>query len=625
MIHGASYLAACVVGVVAAGGLICLGIAARRAGGLPVLGKELVEQSARVRTYVYRVVYAVALFLFVCLILSGEFRALASIYRGTSTDVGQVLGQGHRIFEVVAAIQFIGILIFLPAMTAGVITVEKERHSLSLLFLTALTPWQILLQKYLSRLVPMLTFLLLSLPVLAFAYSLGGLSADRLLSGVFLLFLTCLQVAAVALMFSAYCRTTASAFVMAYIGMLAVHFGIPVACLLLDAFVGGYSLPDEDVAFALFPIFIFFEDRYDTFAMKLWKSVPILLSIAACLLLARLFIVWRPFAPPRHRLRRAFQWLDRFWHAQNEALGGVVLLRGGGPLPGDEPIAWREVCKRSFGQVTHLIRLVLLITVPVGLIAIVVCWGHYRSGQLYGLSALLFVLWILACLLVSVKSANLIAAERSSQTLEVLLTTPLSGREIVLQKAPGVRRLIYALMVPMLLVAGIEFWWEHAESRGRGDIGAFGYAVSTLLALLIYLPMIQWVSFWIGLQSRKRSWAIVAALAAITAWVILPVVGLLIVAESLDWYGVEKPPASFLFLASPAAMLVLTEYNDFDIFGDLSPWVPILLNALWYAMLLWFFRLLCTENADKHLDRVPAWAGLEEPAEPPSDVRGVTA
>ena len=45
--------------------------------------------------------------------------------------------------------------------------------------MTRLGPFTILFEKLLSRLVPMFTFLLLSLPLMAFAYSLGGVSTRR--------------------------------------------------------------------------------------------------------------------------------------------------------------------------------------------------------------------------------------------------------------------------------------------------------------------------------------------------------------------------------------------------------------------------------------------------------------
>ena len=129
---------------------------------LPLLGKELVEQSARKRTYVARSIYALLLFLVVLLFLWQE------VFRRDLTPLN-MRGEGRQIFEMIAGLQIFGIYAFLPAMLSGTITHEKERDSLQLLIITDLRPWQIVVQKLLGRMIPMIYFMLLSLPLLAVA------------------------------------------------------------------------------------------------------------------------------------------------------------------------------------------------------------------------------------------------------------------------------------------------------------------------------------------------------------------------------------------------------------------------------------------------------------------------
>ncbi len=71
-------------------------------------------------------------------------------------------------------------MLFVPAIVSGALTAEKERNTLQLLFLTRLGPWTILLEKLLSRLVPVATFLLVSLPLVFIAYLWGGLTQHDL-------------------------------------------------------------------------------------------------------------------------------------------------------------------------------------------------------------------------------------------------------------------------------------------------------------------------------------------------------------------------------------------------------------------------------------------------------------
>src|SRR5262249_48509229 len=131
--------------------------------GLPLLAKELIEQSTRKRTYVVRVVYAMLLFTAAWLLFYDVVQV------GTTSPLAN-LGSGRRMFEVLMKLQFAGIYLVMPAVTCGVIAHEKERNTLALLFLTKLGPWTILLEKLCSRLVPMCGFLLMSLPLLAYAY-----------------------------------------------------------------------------------------------------------------------------------------------------------------------------------------------------------------------------------------------------------------------------------------------------------------------------------------------------------------------------------------------------------------------------------------------------------------------
>src|SRR5262249_152327 len=121
--------------------------------GLPLLSKELIEQAARKRTYVIRVLYAALLFLSAFVL----FFDILSV--GAASPLG-VLGRGREMFEVLVRLQFGGVYLFMPAITCGVVTLEKERASLPLLFLTRLGAWTIVLEKLLSRVVPMLGFLL---------------------------------------------------------------------------------------------------------------------------------------------------------------------------------------------------------------------------------------------------------------------------------------------------------------------------------------------------------------------------------------------------------------------------------------------------------------------------------
>src|SRR5262249_10621492 len=104
-------------------------------------------------------------------------------------------------------------------------TAEKERNTFGLLLLTRLSPTTILLEKLLSRLVPMASFLLLSLPLMGFAYSMGGVGGREFANIVWMLILSTVQVGTLALACSAYCRTTVQSFIATCLYGLALYVG----------------------------------------------------------------------------------------------------------------------------------------------------------------------------------------------------------------------------------------------------------------------------------------------------------------------------------------------------------------------------------------------------------------
>jgi len=574
---------------------------------MPLLSKELLEQAARRRTYVLRVVYASLLFFTFAWIM---YDRLKYALRG---DPFSVLGYGREIFETLIYLQFTGIFVFLPAMMSGVVTYEKERDSLSLLFLTDLGPWEILLQKYFGRLIPMFTFLLLSLPLLAIAYSFGGITSNELSAGVFLMFLCCLQVGALSIMFSAFHRTTAGAFLSSYLFGFGFYLFLALLWLLLEVTSHPLSslIDDEHVIFAFFPPFVFADTREGPFTTTVLHSIPILASTLLFLVLGRVFLVARAFAPRKQRLLDLFRRQDRFWSRVNRLFGGIVLLKDKGDLPEDKPVAWREVTKRPLGKLNYLLRLMLLIEIPLVLLAIALISQGSVHGMHELLSLALFCLWGVSVLAVSVKSANLVAAERSSQTLEVLLTTPLRGPEIVRQKMSGVWRMILVLLIPFLTVFLVEAflsraWWTWPYPSNV-YLGGLPCVLFSLAAVLVYLPMFAWFSNWVGLWTRTRARAITAALIGIVLWNVLPILFLVMVSPDHE----PHEPLSWVFLLSPASTLIMTEAGGFDVLSTMSPWSVMTVNLLWHGFLLYILRRLCILHADRYLGRLEEKRGQE--------------
>ncbi len=603
--------------------------------GLPLLGKELIEQAARKRTYIVRVAYASLLF----------FVAFLFFYETLRASAGSplaVLGRGRDLYMILVQLQFAGIYLFMPAITCGVLTSEKERNSLQLLFLTRLGPWTILFEKLLGRLVPMLSFVLLSLPLLGFAYSLGGISPQLLWTGVWMLFLAALLMGTLALACSAFFRTTAGAFIATYVIAFIMFFGPYITWMVL--YLLAYLLKVDTHSFLrqlssrvtpdLFLVFgfPFFGPPYFLILASMggglgfWvlfgHSAIVLSSSGIFLLLARKWIVARAFLPPRNFLLEFFKVLDRRESRRSAQRSATAPAVDTDPalLPTDQPIAWRETAKRSLGRGRYLFRILLFVEVPLVMFCGLLLAIDYVSDQHEYVPRVLVVmmilmLWVLAVLVVSVQSASLIAGERSHQTLEVLCTAPISGREIVVQKFRGVWRLILVLHVPFITLFLCEACLrESSAHRHRGssdDFTPLGYLLSSVLTVAIYLPLTAWLSLAIGLRVRTQARAMIGSLAANVGWWVAPFIFCVMPLSIMMRGSSDDGLLACVTLLSPATVVFWNEI-EFNFlkhtFGEFV-WLPFFLNFAGYGIAIAFFRALCLNNADRWLGRVAGEEG----------------
>jgi ABC-type transport system involved in multi-copper enzyme maturation permease subunit len=590
--------------------------------GLPLLAKELIEQSARRRTYIVRVVYASLLFFTAFLIFYQKLRI------GTTSPIA-VLGKGKDLFMGLVALQFAGIYFFMPAMTCGVVTQEKERASLQLLFLTRLGPWTILFEKLSGRVIPMLFFLLLSLPLLAFAYTLGGLTLPTLLTGVYLLSLAVVQMGTLALCCSAFFRTTVGAFIWSFLLAIGMFFGPALGWVIVKSITGfdilqhaptvgaagaGGPIWEVLVEMPLFGLAHFIVETQFRSA-SYWPIGIHTLFVAAqsglCLVMARVFLVRRAFLAPRNVVLNVFKILDRiFLRLNNNPLTkGIVFGGKATSLPDGDPVAWRETTKRSLGKGQYLARVFIAIEIPVAILCLIVIFDALNAEPL---ELLLLVLWVVAVLMVSVQGASLIAGERSHQTLDVLASTPLRARDIIRQKFRSVRRLILVLCIPFVTIfaftAGmrwkmpdLRFWNFPGYQPPEFRLGV--YLTCSLLSILIYLPLVAWMSFYIGLVVKTQARAIVGALGAVLAWCIGPLIFILLPLEIIFHPTGYNTSLYFWNLTSPAAIVAINEECDWRIYSD-RPWLAMALNFAWYGGCLALFRWLCFAQTDRMLGRV---------------------
>jgi ABC-type transport system involved in multi-copper enzyme maturation permease subunit len=541
--------------------------------GLPLLARELAEQSSHARHYALRCLCALLMF-GVC------FVALQQTLTADQLSGQMLLGQGQVVVDSLLQVQVFVIVLFLPAITCGAIAGEKERNTLAVLLTTRLGPLTIVLEKLASRLVVVFVLLLISLPLLALSYALGGVGLADLLTRVRGLVELSLLVASLSLMCSAWCGTTVSAFFMSYFvaGMM----------MLVSAFVLGYA--------------VFFRVGHPGPALVqelLWIAPVVFIWVATRALIPRAFVT------PRNFILAFFRGLDGIYTKMNVLVGDVVLVREKALLPDVRPIAWRETAKKSLGTVRYLVRVVVAIELPTVFLLAIASESPTAMGTGYGIGSYLwFFVWVVSAALIAVSAASIISGERTRQTLSVLLSTPLDGDEIVRQLFAGVRRLITVLWIPFGTIAVYQYWFYFGAYRiGEGSV--FERLVCSLCEITIYPFLIGWMTFYLGSRVRSSMWAVLASLFAILAVILLPVA----VAHLAAWLGapVNVPPT--LAQCSPAAIVVINEGRGATLRYTLA-------NFTIFGAIAFLIRSHCLRNADVLLGRSKSPYGHRSTSEP---------
>lgn len=593
---------------------------------LPLLAKELTELAVRRRTYVIRVIYAATL-LFLCWM---TFQLMVMGRSGRALDY---LGTGSVILWWVGYLQNLGMLLVLPALACDVFTREKERQTIGLLFLTRLTPWTIVLEKFLSRLFPAVCLLLISLPLLALSYSLGGVEAWQIAYSAMALITNAVVITAIAVACSSMCQTTTAAYLWTYALIL-------VTPLMVIASKAGGD-PFDFIAFGRYLNRAIFLDPPNSlgatsfnwllgggtistqalFLRMIVSCLPSLVCASVYIALARIFLISRAFKQAsRWRWGHALIMLERnvndvvkqasTWRRSSSRIPQPVetFPPPGMPSPVDdrelpdaEPVAWRETRQRWLSK--HPVRNGIAFSallIFAGLL-IPAMLGIPRPVTLFTLA-----LWPGMLLQLITRTSSLIAQERIQQTLFVLLTAPMSGAEILRQKLAGIKSLTWMWLIPLgtCLVMRMLFDMPQVQREGSGKVPYPMAFLNEITMLVIYPQVAIWAALYFSLRSRTAIAAIMKSILSIAflcvlPWLILILIVLVCGGLSREYYH----HIIALLLISPADLLLYGyEFDCLPPGGDESP-LPVVLNSVIHGGLWWWLRRQCLENADRFLGR----------------------
>lgn len=467
----------------------------RYAIGLPLIAKELTEQAARKRTFVLRVLVGLALALF----------GGVALFQGQRWGQ-ELLGQGMRVYEVLANLIVWLPVVIAPALAAGAIAGEREEGSLPLLQMTRLGPMAIVLEKWLSRLIAVVMLQVLALPLLALAYTFGGVPEGVIWWTILGAVAAAAHATALAMLATAWCRGTVGALFVGY-GLMLASYGIPMAVQ------NDVPLPPLHANCPAIAVTWLLERN-----LRIQSEAQSALLISFAITGVSVLLAFLALSLRRHReggnpLLERFRRLDTWFEGLERRVLGRATRRD---LPLDRPVAWRECNRRALANPRYLAR----ILVPFGAIIVftlVLTYGlAFHSGR--DVAAWIgMLLEIGLSLTVLVLGATAFSAERSAQSLEVLLTTPLTPRDILMQKVSGLRRVHLGGAILVLLVLAVRMLVD-----GDGwDMWRGSWSLWLALLSLAVQPLVMaWLGLVVGLHVRSRSRAVGTSVGIAVAWTV---------------------------------------------------------------------------------------------------------
>lgn len=124
-----------------------------------------------------------------------------------------------NMFLVLVWLETVAIFFLTPALTAGCISIEKERQTMDVLLTTKMSTWQIVLGKYFSSIMLVLMLIVSGLPVMSLVFIYGGVSIWQMILMVAVMIATTMYLASFGVFFSALVKNTIVSVILTYIAL----------------------------------------------------------------------------------------------------------------------------------------------------------------------------------------------------------------------------------------------------------------------------------------------------------------------------------------------------------------------------------------------------------------------
>lgn len=430
--------------------------------------------------------------------------------------------------------QYVIASLMAPSFAAGTIAGEKERKTYEMLLASPLRPGAIVLGKLVASLTHIGMLIIGSLPIIVLCLPLGGVSVYEVLAAYLGLIISVVLFGAIGVMASSYFPRTSSALVVSYLAILPLVIG---ACVFWASLAteGDLRLKLSVIVFPAFGL-----------------AAVIMMGAAAA---------GRMLYPPDVG-SEGKEVIDLEREAE-EAVGLVIQPdqfpdRLFAPPKKDEmmadganPVYDKELHSEIFSQGTLMLRLVIQISILLAIPMMgVFLFFQQQHAPWFGVYVIVFNMLVGPSFL-----ASSITSERERQTLDLLLTTPLSPIQILWGKFIVRFRITIVLtsflLWPLILGAVLNTsMWSN---------------LLTVALMFLIVAMVCLVNCVVALASslfsRKSSIALLTTYAVLLVLYVLPP-ALSVLSRTLEMSPATIEQADWTGIASPFSALFALPLNE---------------------------------------------------------------
>lgn len=487
-----------------------------------------------------------------------------------------------QIFEKISYVQLALMCFLAPIFTAGAITQERDAETFNVLLTTPLSNVQIVFGSLLSRLFFVIVLLLAGLPIFCVTMLYGGVTSREIFLSFGIAACTAMLTGSLAILI-AMSRISTQRTIFSFYMAIAFYL---LTVLAMGLFWKGTWLPEAPATSTMGAMSWLtpFHPFLSQMAAMGKVNVPSAANLGAYNALSR-WALSQPYAAymtgtfvasllmiltSAMAVRRCIKEGEPTW--TNRVLAFLTRGRSGNGS-GERrrkprhvwrnPVAWREAATRasvaSQGQMRYLF-------VGGGMLVAFILWLYYINGwrgmtaadARDWLSAVVLIEFVMMLLLAANTAATAITREREANTMELLLTTPLTSEYIIWGKLRG----LVAFTVPLIVVPWISvvLFVGYDLLHGTARPVVYPEAVFMLPALmLVYSALACMLGLHTSLRSRKTVQAVVTSVGILVVLGFgIGLCGFLFTSEASDTIGPFVAPFTMVIAVATVVNPELT-------------------------------------------------------------------